>query len=171
MNWTSTAWWRDGGRGAGPGQRELRPNGILLDIGLPDVSGLSVLERLKRNPDTRHHPVHVVSATDRSQVARELGAIGFAIKPTTRERLVTAIEQLEQTSQRDVRRLLIVEDDSELRHNLELLLGRDQLQIVAVGTLAGALEQLSTVLRLHGDGPVAARRQRLRPARAHGRQR
>ncbi|HEL5311836.1 TPA: response regulator [Stenotrophomonas maltophilia] len=124
---------------------ELRPNGILLDIGLPDVSGLSVLERLKRNPDTRHIPVHVVSATDRSQVARELGAIGFAIKPTTRERLVSAIEQLEQTSQRDVRRLLIVEDDSELRQNLELLLGRDQLQIVAVGTLAGALEQLSTV--------------------------
>ncbi|WP_414495190.1 response regulator [Stenotrophomonas maltophilia] len=124
---------------------ELRPNGILLDIGLPDVSGLSVLERLKRNPDTRHIPVHVVSATDRSQVARELGAIGFAIKPTTRERLVSAIEQLEQTSQRDVRRLLIVEDDSELRHNLELLLGREQLQIVAVGTLAGALEQLSTV--------------------------
>lgn len=124
---------------------ELRPNGILLDIGLPDVSGLSVLERLKRNPDTRHIPVHVVSATDRSQVARELGAIGFAIKPTTRERLVTAIEQLEQTSQRDMRRLLIVEDDNELRHNLELLLGRDQLQIVAVGTLASALEQLSTV--------------------------
>ncbi len=124
---------------------ELRPNGILLDIGLPDVSGLSVLERLKRNPDTRHIPVHVVSAMDRSQVARELGAIGFAIKPTTRERLVSAIEQLEQTSQRDVRRLLIVEDDSELRHNLELLLGRDQLQIVAVGTLAAALEQLSTV--------------------------
>lgn len=124
---------------------ELRPNGILLDIGLPDVSGLSVLERLKRNPDTRHIPVHVVSAMDRSQVARELGAIGFAIKPTTRERLVSAIEQLEQTSQRDVRRLLIVEDDNELRHNLELLLGREQLQIVAVGTLAGALEQLSTV--------------------------
>ena len=89
--------------------------------------------------------MHVVSATDRSQVARELGAIGFAIKPTTRERLVTAIEQLEQTSQRDMRRLLILEDDNELRHNLELLLGRDQLQIVAVGTLASALEQLSTV--------------------------
>ncbi|MGE6331751.1 response regulator [Stenotrophomonas sp. NPDC077659] len=124
---------------------ELRPNGILLDIGLPDVSGLSVLERLKRNPETRHIPVHVVSGMDRSQVARELGAIGYAVKPATRERLAAAIEQLEQTSQRDVRRLLIVEDDSDLRRNLELLLGRDQLQIVAVGTLAAALEQLSTV--------------------------
>ncbi|KAG1447064.1 hypothetical protein G6F57_017159 [Rhizopus arrhizus] len=58
---------------------ELRPNGILLDIGLPDVSGLSVLERLKRNPDTRHIPVHVVSAMDRGQVARELGAIASAM--------------------------------------------------------------------------------------------
>ena len=124
---------------------ELRPNGILLDIGLPDVSGLSVLERLKRNPETRHIPVHVVSGMDRSQVARELGAIGYAVKPATRERLAAAIEQLEQTSQRDVRRLLIVEDDSDLRRNLELLLGRDQLQIVAVGTLAAAVEQLSTV--------------------------
>jgi len=124
---------------------DLRPNGILLDIGLPDVSGLSVLERLKRNPETRHIPVHVVSGMDRSQVARELGAIGYAVKPATRERLAAAIEQLEQTSQRDVRRLLIVEDDSDLRRNLELLLGRDQLQIVAVGTLAAAVEQLSTV--------------------------
>ena len=104
-----------------------------------------MLERLKRNPDTRHIPVHVVSGMDRGQVARELGAIGFAIKPTTRERLVAAIEQLEQTSQRDVRRLLIVEDDNDLRRNLELLLGRDQLQIAAVGTLAAAVEQLSTV--------------------------
>ncbi len=65
---------------------ELRPSGILLDIGLPDVSGLSVLERLKRDPATRHIPVHVVSAVERTQVALELGAVGFLIKPATRER-------------------------------------------------------------------------------------
>jgi signal transduction histidine kinase/CheY-like chemotaxis protein len=122
---------------------ELRPNGILLDIGLPDVSGLSVLERLKRDPATRHIPVHVVSGLERSQVALELGAIGYVIKPATRERLVEAIQQLEATNQRDVRRLLIVEDDSELRSNLKLLLGRDQLEIVGVGTIADAMAALS----------------------------
>ena len=122
---------------------ELRPNGILLDIGLPDVSGLSVLERLKRDPATRHIPVHVVSGLERSQVAMELGAIGYVIKPATRERLVGAIQQLEATSQRDMRRLLIVEDDSELRSNLQLLLGRDQLEITGVGTIAEAMAELA----------------------------
>ena len=124
--------------------RELRPSGVLLDIGLPDVSGLSVLERLKRDPLTRHIPVHVVSGMERSQLAMELGAIGYVIKPATRERLVEAIQHLEKTSQRDVRRLLIVEDDTELRGNLELLLGREQLEITAVGTIAEAVQQLSS---------------------------
>ena len=123
---------------------DLQPDGILLDIGLPDVSGLSVLERLKRNPDTRHIPVHMVSGMERSQVAMELGAIGYVIKPASRERLAMAIRQLEETSRRDMRRLLIVEDDSDLRANLELLLGRDQLQITAVGTVADAMAQLAS---------------------------
>jgi len=123
--------------------RELAPSGILLDIGLPDVSGLSVLERLKRDPSTRHIPVHVVSALERTQVALELGAVGYLIKPATRDRLASAIRQLEETHSRAVRRLLIVEDDSDLRDNLRLLLAREQLEIVAVGTIAEAVEQLA----------------------------
>ncbi|PPU42068.1 response regulator [Xanthomonas arboricola] len=122
---------------------ELRPSGILLDIGLPDASGLSVLERLKRDPATRHIPVHVVSALERSQIALELGAVGYLIKPATRELLAGAIRQLEDTNARAVRRLLIVEDDSALRANLELLLARDQLDIIAVGSIADAMQQLA----------------------------
>ncbi|QDE39631.1 response regulator [Luteibacter pinisoli] len=120
------------------------PSGVLLDIGLPDVSGLSVLERLKRDPATRHIPVHVVSATEQAQLALELGAIGYLMKPASRERLVDAIAQLEDRHQRTMRRLLIVEDDTDLRNNLTLLLARDQLEIVAVGSIGDALSQLST---------------------------
>ena len=123
---------------------ELSPSGILLDIGLPDASGLSVLERLKRDPATRHIPVHVVSALDRTHTALELGAVGFVLKPATRDRLAEAIRQLEDRQQREVRNLLIVEDDAQLRSNLKLLLAQDHLNIVAVGTVAGALEQLAT---------------------------
>ncbi|MGN6482055.1 response regulator [Luteibacter sp.] len=118
------------------------PRGVLLAIGLPDVSGLSVLERLKRDPATRHIPVHVVSATEQAHVAMELGAVGHLMKPATRERLVDAIAQLEDRYERTMRRLLIVEDDTELRNNLTLLLARDQLEIVAVGSIRDALDRL-----------------------------
>jgi CheY-like chemotaxis protein len=120
------------------------PSGVLLDIGLPDVSGLSVLERLKRDPATRHIPVHVVSAQEHAHVAMELGAVGHLLKPATREHLVDAIAQLEDRHQRTMRRLLIVEDDADLRGNLTLLLARDQLEIVAVGSIRDALDQLGS---------------------------
>jgi signal transduction histidine kinase/DNA-binding response OmpR family regulator len=123
--------------------RELRPTGILLDVGLPDASGLSVLEQLKRDPLTRHIPVHMVSATDRERTARELGAVGYVMKPATREALAEAIGQLEQRLQHTVRRLLIVEDDAQLRQSLRLLLASEQLEIVDVGTMAQALEELA----------------------------
>jgi signal transduction histidine kinase/DNA-binding response OmpR family regulator len=124
--------------------REFRPSGILLDIGLPDASGLAVLEQLKRDPATRPIPVHMVSALDRAQTARELGAIGHLMKPATRDALSHAIGQIEQRLQREVRQLLLVEDDAALRANLQALLGDPAVQITAVGTVAEALEALST---------------------------
>ncbi|WP_046112217.1 response regulator [Aquincola tertiaricarbonis] len=122
--------------------RELRPNGILLDVGLPDQSGLTVLERLKRDPDTRHIPVHVVSAHPHVQTARELGAVGYLQKPVDREGLAGALDALQRRMQQQVRRLLIVEDDEGLRSHLQLLLGGEGVEITAVGTIADALAQL-----------------------------
>src|SRR5690606_40656671 len=58
---------------------EHRTSGILLDIGLPDVSGLGGLGRRQRDPRTRHTPVHAVSALARSQRAMELSAVGYLI--------------------------------------------------------------------------------------------
>lgn len=121
---------------------ELKPDGVLLDVGLPDQSGLSVLERLKRDAATRHIPVHMVSLHDRTQMALELGAVGYLQKPADREQLIDVFQKLEQRLQRSVRRLLIVEDDAQLRANLELLLSDEQAQIVSVGSIAEALREL-----------------------------
>jgi CheY-like chemotaxis protein len=55
---------------------EYVPSAVLLDIGLPDHSGLSVLDRLKREGRTRHIPVHVISGVDYRRLYVETGEAG-----------------------------------------------------------------------------------------------
>ena len=86
--------------------------------------------------------VHVVSALDRTQLALELGAVGYLRKPATHELLTRAIRDLEGRARREGQRLLIVEDDATLRANLQTLLARDGLEIVAVGTADAARQAL-----------------------------
>ena len=123
--------------------REHRPSAILLDVGLPDQSGLGVLERLKRDPETRHIPIHMLSVDDHTHTSLEMGAVGFALKPVAREGLVTAIQRLEQQLKKEARRILVVEDNEPLRENLALLLGGGGIEITTVGTVAEALSQVS----------------------------
>jgi CheY-like chemotaxis protein len=124
--------------------QEYRPSAIVLDINLPDYSGLGVLDQLKRNAQTRHIPVHVVSVADYAREALELGAVGYALKPVKREQLVEAFERLEAKLSQDVRRVLVVEDDRRQRESIEQLLADEGVQIVGVETADEALARLRT---------------------------
>ncbi|MCC6533166.1 MAG: response regulator [Burkholderiales bacterium] len=122
---------------------ELEPSGIVLDVGLPDHSGLAVLERLKRDPLTRHIPVHMISVEDHTQPALELGAVGYTLKPVARDRLLQAVAALEARSGKGARKLLIVEDDAALANSIAVLLQADDLEIELAATGAQALEKLA----------------------------
>ncbi len=122
--------------------REYRPNAIVLDIGLPDQSGLTVLDRLKHQEETRHIPVHVVSGSDQSQTALALGAIGFLEKPAPREQLAEVLGKLQDKLASRMRRVLIVEDDAVQRDAVGKLLGSQDVETVGVGTAAECLEEL-----------------------------
>ncbi len=123
--------------------RNLSPVAVLLDVGLPDRSGLSLLEWLKGDPLTRHVPVHVVSATDHADKALHLGAIGYTLKPTARSTLEIAIRRLEARLEQRVKRVLVIEDDHAMRESIRALLIGDGVEIVAVGTLADAHAQIA----------------------------
>jgi CheY-like chemotaxis protein/CHASE3 domain sensor protein len=124
--------------------RTLQPNAIVLDMKLPDHSGLGVLDQLKRDARTRHIPVHVASVHDFSHEALELGAVGYALKPVKREELVTAFRRLEAKFSQSLRRVLVVEDDPRQRDSVEQLLANDEVQITGVATAAAALAQLES---------------------------
>ena len=124
--------------------KRYRPNAVVLDIGLPDQSGLTVLDVLKRDDDTRHIPIHVVSADDHSQTALSLGAVGYVVKPVGREALAEVLRSLEEKLTRTVRRVLIVEDDVVQREAVSKLLESGDVETVGVGTAAECLEQLKS---------------------------
>jgi len=118
------------------------PVGILLDVNLPDHSGLTVLDRLKRDPATRHVPVHMISVEDHIQQALELGAVGYSLKPVKREELLRALERMERKLAQKIGRVLVVEDDERQRQAIEALLGGGDVSITAVETATAALEAL-----------------------------
>lgn len=119
------------------------PDAILLDMRLPDSTGLDVLQRLKDSPHTRHIPIHVVSAADNGQAAAlHMGAIGYALKPATRDELTKVFGRLEEKLTQKVKVVLLVEDDAMQRESVIRLIGDDDIEIVAVGSGKEALALL-----------------------------
>ncbi|MFM9433049.1 CheY-like chemotaxis protein/signal transduction histidine kinase [Janthinobacterium sp. CG_23.3] len=123
---------------------QFLPDAILLDMGLPDSPGLLVLQKLKGNPRTRHIPVHVVSAYDHVQAAMQLGAIGYASKPSTREELKQVFLKLESKFTQKLKRILLVEDDERQRDSVIHLIADQDIEITAVALGEEALALLRT---------------------------
>jgi CheY-like chemotaxis protein len=122
--------------------KRFRPCAITLDLLLKDSNGWAVLDRLKHDPDLRHLPVHVISVDDQRERALMQGAMSFLHKPVTREMLDTVLGETLALIDDPVRRLLIVEDDERQRQAIVDLYGGGDLQVVAVGTAAEALQAL-----------------------------
>ena len=82
-----------------PGLHQARrhlPDIILLDLGLPDIDGLSVCEILRRQPSTAHIQIVLVTAMA-GEIARTnalaSGANHFLTKPFSREDLANCVEK------------------------------------------------------------------------------
>jgi len=88
--------------------RRFEPQAIMLDIGLPDMDGLALLDLLKRTPETRHIPVQVISADDQAGLGLAIGAFGFTPKPAERDRVVAGLNEARQFVAARGRRLVYV---------------------------------------------------------------
>ncbi len=74
-----------------------KPDLIVLDIMMPGLDGYETCRRLKREPETKHIPVILLTAKGRDSDKRlgfEVGAIDYVVKPFSPNRLIGRVEEI-----------------------------------------------------------------------------
>jgi CheY-like chemotaxis protein len=131
--------------------RNYTPTAITLDVGLPDMSGWTVLDHLKHDPATRHIPVHVLSSADSLRRGFAYGASTCLPKGPNEESLGALFPVVERSaSPADKCVLLITGSDSMKRQIQDYLAtpnltvrtaasGYDAIEILAAGGIDGVV--------------------------------
>jgi signal transduction histidine kinase/CheY-like chemotaxis protein/HAMP domain-containing protein len=124
---------------------ETKLTGLLLDLGLPKMSGMELLRHLKSNKTTAKIPVFIMSGAIDTGEAKTLGALGFLKKPVTRDNIIDALKTMVQITQDTaVPQILLIEDNPVDRQFVESMLKECALDIIAVEKGGEALQLLQT---------------------------
>jgi PAS domain S-box-containing protein len=133
--------------------RRLKPDLIILDVGMLPMSGLDVLRQLKQDPETRQIPVLLHSVTDEPEQMLALGAADFLRKPVTGARLREAIlRALDRTPVP----LFVLDGDGARRERLRRTLEETGLPVQPAATLAEAVAIPPTPAPIVVLGPTVA---------------
>jgi signal transduction histidine kinase/DNA-binding response OmpR family regulator/HAMP domain-containing protein len=150
--------------------RDYNPGAITLDIHLPDIDGWRVLERLKRDPATRHIPVIVVSTDDARDRAFERGAVAFLAKPIQRKDLLDGmLDFAARFMERPTRRVVIADPELAADATLAKRLAGEELTVTAETDLAAFAKERDVDCLVLAAGQLAAFAERLGdPPRGEG---
>ncbi|SDC67648.1 Signal transduction histidine kinase [Paenibacillus sp. UNCCL117] len=122
--------------------RRYLPSAILLDLGLPDMDGLKVLDHLKYDDDTRHIPVHIISGMDAGKASLMKGAVGFLAKPIGSKELDDVFERIEHVLNERIKQVLVIEDDTGNQKAIYELLKHKKLEIHSAFTGEEGIERI-----------------------------
>jgi CheY-like chemotaxis protein len=133
--------------------RRIKPDLIILDVGMLPMSGLDVLRELKRDAGTRGIPVLLHSVTDEPEEMLALGAADFLLKPVSGARLREAIlRALDRTPVP----VFVLDGDGARRERIRRALDDTGVPVSAGETLAEGLAIPPTPAPVIVLGPTLA---------------
>ncbi len=132
------------GEEAAASLKRYKPAAVTLDLKLPGMHGLTFLDRLKTDPQTRHVPVLIVSVSDELPRGQRKGAVAQLSKPVTTESVHEQLQRMKTLTEKPARRLLVVEDNDDQRRAVGDLMAGDGVDIVGVATGEDAIAALRT---------------------------
>jgi len=119
-----------------------KPAAVTLNPHLPDINGWALLDLLKRNWETRHLPVHIISGKSQEEDKLPHGAAWGFTRAFTQEEMVAAFRQLRETVNREERRFCVIRGGRSRSRELELIREIPNVSIESV-TGRSALELAS----------------------------
>jgi CheY-like chemotaxis protein/signal transduction histidine kinase/CHASE3 domain sensor protein len=117
---------------------------IILDLTLPDMDGLQVLDQLKHDLRSRPIPVHVISGREEGSDAASLrkGAIGYLTKPVEKEALDSVFSRIDTLLKAEMKHVLVVEDDLNNQAAIKKLLKQKDITLSVVETGSAAMQEI-----------------------------
>jgi len=124
--------------------QEMIPDAIILDVMLPISDGWEVLRILKENEETKHIPIHMMSAaTFNRKDFLEKGAIGFMHKPVNEEAIQTTFENINLNLSQSVRKILLIEDQELQSDFIKNSFAEHKINVIQAFSLSSAWEKLN----------------------------
>lgn len=102
---------RDGQTGIDLAKKH-KPGAIILDIGLPDMNGLMVTEKLREVEETRNIPIHLISGNELNVKENyKNGIIGYLQKPLSIEKIDSILQKFNDIIMNSFKKVLMVDGD------------------------------------------------------------
>jgi HAMP domain-containing protein/signal transduction histidine kinase/CheY-like chemotaxis protein len=119
------------------------PIAITLDVKLPDTSGWKVMELLRNDLSYRHIPIHLISGEENRALALKRGARSFRLKPLDNESLNDLFDDIVSFNKKDVKQVLVVEDNEVDASQIVKLLNTDNMQVTLAETGEKAMHEIN----------------------------